>query len=722
MADVDIREERERNGCCPNCGNRLYKVTGAGGSGVISKMSMFKRNKKSSDQQVMPHVTMTPLTIAGSVERGQCLRCKDARASVVVGGMKDSIAKVIAVPTVQAVPVVAKPTVANMDRPEHAVDRTEQQTKHDNRKQPPEANLLGMKQPPEVDLLGLKQPPPDAFTEVPVVAAAAAARKDSDSSESDSSDDDSSDDDDDDLDDEEAALLEFALCNIDADNLASSMTMKSSKSGPDLLELLKDDIDDRKPAAKSGTTQHDLDFSFLESTTASKKQGSGFECPSGMSPDVFYQLPPELQKEVSDHHDSNSSNTDDDNNVTSSSTDIDPETLASLPEHIRREVLEEQAKKKQTSAAATNPEVRDRRPSFPKSKLSKSTARFLSQLDINEEDFENLPLEVKNDLMDNKRRSVQDDTTNLDDELNAGYDPEMLASLPKDVREEVLENARKEREDRRKKESRSAVGAHSVNVPAGYDPDAFEALPEDMKQELLDDAARRAQNRGAHRAADVYDDEDFAQAMTVHAQPVGPNMTSCTYTGDYNVMGKRHGDGELTWINGDKYVGKFKDGYIEGRGTISFHDGTEYSGQWKKNKFHGEGTRRFQNGNVYNGNYTDGKRQGQGKCYFANGDMYVGDWKNDTIHGFGRYYYNNGHSFEGMFRDGKRNGRGKYQLTDGKVEIYRYVNDCRKGDGVRWSSNRKKAWRMNGGKAIKRISMEDAAQIANRCGPQVESS
>ena len=38
-------------------------------------------------------------------------------------------------------------------------------------------------------------------------------------------------------------------------------------------------------------------------------------------------------------------------------------------------------------------------------------------------------------------------------------------------------------------------------------------------------------------------------------------------------MGKRHGDGELKWANGDKYVGKFKDGFIEGRGTISFHDG-----------------------------------------------------------------------------------------------------------------------------------------------------
>jgi hypothetical protein len=94
----------------------------------------------------------------------------------------------------------------------------------------------------------------------------------------------------------------------------------------------------------------------------------------------------------------------------------------------------------------------------------------------------------------------------------------------------------------------------------------------------------------------------------------------------------------------------------------------------------------------------------------------------DTIHGFGRYYYNNGHGFEGMFRDGKRNGRGKYQLTDGRVEIYRYHNDSRVGSGVRWSANRKKAWLMNDGKAIKRVTLSEAVAIAKTCGPVVEES
>lgn len=74
-----------------------------------------------------------------------------------------------------------------------------------------------------------------------------------------------------------------------------------------------------------------------------------------------------------------------------------------------------------------------------------------------------------------------------------------------------------------------------------------------------------------------------------------------------------------------------------------------------------------------------------------------------------------------MFRNGKRNGRGKYQLTDGRVEIYRYVNDARVGSGVRWSSNRKKAWRIEG-KVTKRVSIDEAAAIAKRCGPLVEES
>ena len=130
---------------------------------------------------------------------------------------------------------------------------------------------------------------------------------------------------------------------------------------------------------------------------------------------------------------------------------------------------------------------------------------------------------------------------------------------------------------------------------------------------------------------------------------------------------------------------------------------------------HGQGTRRFPNGNIFTGIYKEGKRSGHGRCYFANGDMYVGEWKGDAMSGFGRYYYSNGQSFEGFFVDGKRNGKGKYQLTDGRVDIYRYVNNVRVGDGVRWSANRKRTWRLKDGKVKGKISLQVATQIMALC-------
>lgn len=54
--------------------------------------------------------------------------------------------------------------------------------------------------------------------------------------------------------------------------------------------------------------------------------------------------------------------------------------------------------------------------------------------------------------------------------------------------------------------------------------------------------------------------------------------------------------------------------------------------------------------------------------------------------------------------------------------LHIYVNDSRVGDGVRWNADRKKAWKMNGGKVVKRISMDDATAIANRCGLVLEES
>ncbi|KAL3766693.1 hypothetical protein ACHAW5_006951 [Stephanodiscus triporus] len=737
--DSYVREQRLRDGCCPNCGTRLYKVA-ISGSGVMSKM--FKKMNVVDGTKGLHSspdlIKMTPLTIPGVVERGQCIRCADGITSegVHVGGVGRAVVYGVPSTTVNAVPVFASQTASGPPTP----SAREKGKLREVRKLPPPQSKPRIK---ANDILGdggeinhgdLKQPPEDLLGLYNDQAAASGGDLlcftggEEDESESDiSSEDDES------L--EDYPLLDMNFCHLETDHASISVvnSLRSVRSGDEY------DMDDRKPPAKPRLpSKRAPPFSpkmekssgeILEPTTQLPKNDTvKFECPLGMSHEVFYELPIEMQKEVVESRSNDARHSSGNaglcSNATSPAGDVDPEFLASLPEQIRQEILE-QATREQLSDNTPH-KTRPAATISSRGKLSVSTVSFLTEYQMNEEDFNILPEDIKNDIINEKSRSRGMAVEGIPENKNideSGYDPEALASLPEEVRKEVLDEARRQREKQRQKNNKpkSVVGAHSVDAPAGYDAETFAALPEYMQQELRDDATR--QRAHWRYSADEYDNAGIIGAPVVLAQPMrlgGGTAESCTYEGEYNDFGKRHGDGVLKWANGDEYVGKFKDGFIEGRGTINFHDGTEYSGQWMKNRFHGEGCRRFNNGNVYNGQYICGKRQGLGKCYFANGDTYVGDWKKDTIHGFGKYYYSNGHRFEGMFRDGKRNGRGKYQLTDGRVEIYRYVNDCRVGSGVRWSANRKKAWLMIEGKAIKRVTSSEALAIAKDCGPIVE--
>ena len=63
---------------------------------------------------------------------------------------------------------------------------------------------------------------------------------------------------------------------------------------------------------------------------------------------------------------------------------------------------------------------------------------------------------------------------------------------------------------------------------------------------------------------------------TATCVPTNPDMAQAydtTYKGEHNDYGERHGEGVLTWGNGDKYVGSFWHGVREGDGTLHFNDG-----------------------------------------------------------------------------------------------------------------------------------------------------
>ena len=65
-----------------------------------------------------------------------------------------------------------------------------------------------------------------------------------------------------------------------------------------------------------------------------------------------------------------------------------------------------------------------------------------------------------------------------------------------------------------------------------------------------------------------------------------------------------HGQGTLTFRDGDKYVGEFKHGEKHGQGTYTWSDGSKYVGE-------------YEDGEPWNGTYYD--KNGKIKGKFVNG-------------------------------------------------------------------------------------------------------
>jgi hypothetical protein len=91
------------------------------------------------------------------------------------------------------------------------------------------------------------------------------------------------------------------------------------------------------------------------------------------------------------------------------------------------------------------------------------------------------------------------------------------------------------------------------------------------------------------------------------------------YVGEWRV-GKRNGKGTLS-RGGYLYVGEFKDDVKEGIGSVTEKDGFEYSGEFKKDKFDGMGKALLPNGDRYVGEFKDGKYHGQGTYFFRDSKL-----------------------------------------------------------------------------------------------------
>ncbi len=77
------------------------------------------------------------------------------------------------------------------------------------------------------------------------------------------------------------------------------------------------------------------------------------------------------------------------------------------------------------------------------------------------------------------------------------------------------------------------------------------------------------------------------------------------YNGEWRD-GKRHGFGKTTWATEDYYEGEYKNDIRNGKGTLFGHNWGEYNGGWKNNKTHGEGTLTLLDGEKWIGEFKEG--------------------------------------------------------------------------------------------------------------------
>lgn len=141
------------------------------------------------------------------------------------------------------------------------------------------------------------------------------------------------------------------------------------------------------------------------------------------------------------------------------------------------------------------------------------------------------------------------------------------------------------------------------------------------------------------------------------------SKSTMVYSGQF-VKGKKEGEGRLIDSRNGKvaFEGTWKGGVKEGQGVLLYSLAT-YKGNFSEDLFHGQGKLSWRNGDVYQGEFVKGRPSGKGNMRFANGDFYEGEFCDGVAHGEGSYLWNNGEVYVGKFDFGKLEGKGSLQFS-----------------------------------------------------------
>jgi hypothetical protein len=115
------------------------------------------------------------------------------------------------------------------------------------------------------------------------------------------------------------------------------------------------------------------------------------------------------------------------------------------------------------------------------------------------------------------------------------------------------------------------------------------------------------------------------------ANPFPQAGESVTWSGQC-ANGTADGAGLLEWyINGkatDRYEGTLKQGWAEGKGTLTRAEGGRYAGEWKHSMQDGDGRYDAADGSWYEGQWKEGQPHGHGRYQTPDGRVLV----DSTVH------------------------------------------------------------------------------------------
>jgi hypothetical protein len=146
-----------------------------------------------------------------------------------------------------------------------------------------------------------------------------------------------------------------------------------------------------------------------------------------------------------------------------------------------------------------------------------------------------------------------------------------------------------------------------------------------------------------------------------------PRSIAAGYCDGSLKNGTLQGKHDCRFPSGIRYEGEWVAGVRQGRGTVTYPDGTRCEGSFKDNTLTGNGVCKYSSGNRYEGGFEKDVRQGRGVFVYANGTRCEGVFKDDAIAGVGICLFPSGNRYEGGFWQNEPMGLGTLSYGNGVV-------------------------------------------------------